>query len=204
MSVRAAAVVACAVAVLAWLPSPALAQGFGIGPRLSFVRGDVPSGTPSTRFIGGTVRMRSSKHVGLELALDYRTQVSADGTSRLRERPFQGSLLLFPVRGTFSPYLVVGYGFYSRMTDTLDANGATVSTTSDRKTGAHLGFGAELYLSRHTAFFADYRFRFVRFGSPDPGSAPINIPGSSLIPGLGKVQLSHQGSMWTSGVAFYF
>ncbi len=185
--------------VLAW-SSPAFAQGFGIGPRMSVVRGDVPSGTPSTRFFGGTMRLSSSKHVVFEVAVDFRTQLSDDGMTRLRERPLQGSLLLFPARSAFSPYLLAGYGLYQQTTDTLGGPAGTVSSSiAERKTGAHVGFGAEVFLSRHTAFFLDYRYRFVKFGTPDAGADPINIP---LVGD--KVQLSHTGSMITSGMAFYF
>jgi len=185
--------------LLAW-PSPAAAQGFGIGPRMSIVRGDLPSGTPSTRFFGGTMRMASSKHVVFELAMDFRTQLSEDGATRLRERPIQGSLLLMPARSAFSPYLLAGYGLYQQTTDTLGGPaGAVSSSIAERKTGAHVGFGAEVFLSRHTAFFLDYRYRFVKFGTPDPGADPIDIPLVS-----DKVRLSHTGSMITSGMAFYF
>jgi len=166
---------------------------------MSVVRGDLASGTPSTRFFGGTMRMASSKHVVFEVAMDYRSQVSDDGLTRLRERPLQGSLLLFPARAAFAPYLLGGYGLYQQTTDTLNATGLTSSSVVERKTGAHVGFGAEVSLGRHAAFFLDYRYRFVKFGTPDPGADPINIPLVS-----DKVQLSHTGSMITSGMAFYF
>jgi hypothetical protein len=174
------------------------AQAFGIGPRMSFVRGDVPSGTPSVRFLGGTIRMQSSRRVVLEVAADYKTQMLADGVMRERTRPIQGSLLLFLARSTFAPYLLGGYGLYQRNVDTLDSLGKVVSTVSDRETGAHMGFGAELFISRHAAIFADYRYRFVRFGEPEEGADPIDIPF------VDQVKLSHRGTMWTSGVAFYF
>jgi hypothetical protein len=193
------------LAALAAAPPMASAQGFALGPRMSFVRGDVPSGTPSTRFLGGTVRVGSSKHVAFELALDYRSETSEDGLSRLRERPFQGSMLVFPVRSTVAPYLLAGYGIYQQTYDTLDpANGLALSSTVSRKSGAHIGFGAEVLIIRHAAFYIDYRLRFVRFGSPEGDEDPVDIPGQSVIPGLKNVQLSHQGSMITSGVAFYF
>lgn len=183
---------------------PVSAQGFGIGPRISFVRGDVPSGTPSSRLFGGTIRMGSSKRVVLELAADYRTERADDGLSRLKERPIQGSLLLFPVRAAFAPYLLAGYGLYSQTVETLDTTGTVVDSVSERKTGGHLGFGAEIFLGRHAALFVDYRYRFVKFGSPDDGAKAIDIPGSGLIPGADNVKLSHRGTMWTSGMAFYF
>ncbi len=185
------------LAAVTLVPAVVAAQGIGIGPRLSFVRGDVPSEASSTRFFGGIVRMRSSKRVVLEAAADYRTERSEDGLSRVKERPLQGSLLLFPSRSTLAPYVLVGYGLYSRTTETLDLTGVPATTVSERKTGAHIGFGAELFLGRHAAFVLDYRYRFVRFGSPEDDETSVNLPG------LGS-RLSHRGSMWTSGMAFYF
>lgn len=188
--------------VLLWgLPALASAQGFGIGPRMSFIRGDVAAGTPASRMFGGTIRLRSSPHVALEGALDYRSELSVDGLTRVRERPLQGSILLFLARSTVSPYLLGGWGIYQQTTDTLSGTSTVpVSSTVERKTGAHVGIGAELLLTRHTAFFLDYRYRFVHFGSPTGTEEPINIP----IPGLSKLSLAHQGAMVTSGVAFYF
>jgi hypothetical protein len=198
MRMKAIALAVMAAAGVSGTPGDVLAQGFGIGPRMSTVRGDAPSATPSVRYFGGTVRIRSSRRVAFELAGDYKKTLSADGLTRERERPLQGSLLLFLVRSTFAPYVLGGYGLYDRHVDWLDASGAVVRTIADRQTGAHLGFGAELFVSRHAALFADYRYRFVRFGEPEAGAKEINLP---LVD---QVKLSHRGTMWTSGVAFYF
>jgi len=192
-------VVGVLAASLVGVPSSGWAQSFGIGPRLSFVRGGAPGpATAPTRFAGGTIRLASSRHVALEAALDYRSEFSADGKTRVRQTPFQASMLLFPVRGVFSPYLLGGMGIYSEYTDTLGPAGTVLETTMTRTTGLHLGGGAELFLLRHAAMFVDYRFRFVKFGVPDQDSQPINIPG------LENLKLSHRGSMWTAGMAFYF
>jgi opacity protein-like surface antigen len=184
--------------------SDAFAQGFGIGPHWSFVRGDVTSGKPSTRLFGGSIRIASSKRVVLEVSLDQRTELAADGKSRLRERPLQGSMLMFLARSTFSPYLLGGYGIYSQTTDILGTAGAVTSSTMERKTGAHMGFGAELFLGRHAALYLDYRYRFVSFGEPAADEKELNIPGKGIIPGADAFNLSHKGTMFTSGVAFYF
>jgi outer membrane protein with beta-barrel domain len=186
-------------------PSLAAGQTFGIGPRLSFVRGDITTATPATSFSGGTMRLSTSPHIAIEVALDYRTKKSEDGLQRMREVPIQGSMLIFLVRRTFSPYLLGGMGIYSQVTDVMtETPGIFVNVERTRKTGVHLGFGAELFVSRHAAIFGDYRFRFVKFGQAASDGEPIHIPGSSVIPGLDKVKISHHGSMWTSGVAFYF
>ena len=132
-----------------------------------------------------------------ELAMDYRTFRSEDFTTQVRETPIQGSLLIFFGHRGFSPYILGGFGIYTRQYDQLDKTGKIIDTTTERRTGMHLGVGAEIRLSRHTALFGDYRLRFVKFGA-DADGEPVNIPG------LSKLKLSHQGSMWTGGVAFYF
>jgi hypothetical protein len=188
-----------ALTVMAAVPPPASAQGFGIGPRLSFVRGDLQEDIPSTRFVGGFIRLLSSPHVGIEAALDHRAETSEDGLTRLRQTPFQGSLLLFFVRSTLSPYLLGGIGIYTDFHDTLDEDGLVLSTTNERKTGWHFGVGSELKFTSHVSAFADYRFRFVKFGeADDEGDEPINLPG------LKSLGITHRGSMWTAGAAFYF
>jgi hypothetical protein len=188
-----------ASASLAALPSTASAQTFGIGPRLSFVRGDLADDIPATRFTGGFLRLHSSPHVAIEAALDFRAETSEDETTRLRQTPFQGSLLLYIVNSTLSPYLLGGIGIYTELHDTLGPDGTVLSTVSDRETGWHFGFGAELKFARHVSGYADYRYRFVRFGDPDDeGNEAIGLPG------LKNLGITHRGSMWTAGLAFYF
>lgn len=198
-SARLLIVVTTAALALAAFPGRAYAQAFGIGPRFSFVRGDVGTGAPSTRFFGGTMRIRSSKHVALEGSMDFRSETSLDGLSRTRQRPLQGSLLIFPVRSTISPYLLGGFGLYKQTFETLNpSTGGVSASTSASKTGWHVGAGAEIGLGKHAAFFADYRWRFVHFGAPAIDEQPINVPI------VDSIKLSHKGSMWTSGMAFYF
>ena len=202
--IRRAAVLLTVWSGLLLLPAGASAQALGIGPRFSFVRGELASDAPATRFVGGTLRLVTSKHTVLEASMDYRAFYNDAKTQRTRETPIQGSILLFPVRGAFSPYVGGGVGIYSQLHDELGVAGNVTSTTVERKRGWHLGAGVELKVAPHTSFFADYRFRFVKFGPAEAGSSEIPIPGSSIVPGLSQLHLSHQGSMWTSGVAFYF
>ena len=185
------------VSALALVPSTARAQAFGIGPRFSFVKGTLSTGRAATRFYGGTIRMASGKHTVWEAAMDDRTYTGLTSGIRLRETPIQGSLLLFLSRGKFAPYALGGFGLYNRMYDRLDAKGNVVLTTRDRKTGLHLGFGAEIRVGRHAALYGDYRLRFVKFGTADPGSTPITVPG------FAAEHLAFR-RMWTSGMAFYF
>jgi opacity protein-like surface antigen len=80
----------------------------------------------------------------------------------------------------------------------VDPTGEAVGGVRTQKTGWHLGGGLEILFTRHVGIYGDYRFRFVRFGTPDPDSEPIDIPF------VDSVRLSHKGSMWTGGLSFYF
>src|SRR5262245_27507783 len=75
----------------------------GIGPRFSFVRGSITNGTPTTRLVGGTLRIVTGPHTALEGSLDYRAYTNDAGTERVREKPIQGSMLLFIARSALSP-----------------------------------------------------------------------------------------------------
>jgi opacity protein-like surface antigen len=195
-----------AVAAVLLTATSAAAQSFGIGPRFSFVRGDTSTLTPDARFIGATMRIATGAHAVFEGTLDYRSYLNWDGSVRTRETPMQGSLLLFITRRVIAPYVGAGIGLYTQTHETLGPGEITISSTSEKRVGWHMGAGTEIQIvPPHVALFVDYRYRFVRFGDPQTANAaPISIPGTTLIPGLQNVKLSHEGSMWTTGMAFYF
>ena len=180
------------------VPGVATAQKIGIGPRITQVTGDAPGATDRTRLFGGTIRIMSSKHVAIEGTIDYRSETDVTGATRMRETPIQGSLLFFPIRRVISPYVLGGIGLYTRRFDTLGVAGSVQDTVTDLKTGLHLGVGGELFVLPQAALFLDYRWRFVRFGEPGPDEEPIDFPV------FDAVKVSHRGSMWSGGVAFYF
>jgi len=200
-------------------PGTAAAQMLGVGPRFSMVRGDLATNTPSTRFFGGTLRLNTSKNVGLEGSLDFRTTMDTTKTQRLRETPLQGSLLIYPFRSVLSPYALGGLGIYTRTYEVLGPAGVISQSAQERKTGMHLGFGGELRVARHAVAYVDYRYRFVKFGngssstgttSTGSGATTTSVSNSTMnallgsIPGLSLLKFSHEGSMWTGGVAFVF
>jgi opacity protein-like surface antigen len=200
------------------LPGTAAAQILGVGPRFSMIRGDLATNTPSTRFVGGTLRLNTSKMVGLEGSLDFRTTVDTAKTQRLRETPIQGSVLIYPFRSVLSPYALGGMGIYTRTYEVLGPAGVIAQSAQERKTGMHLGFGGELRVAKHAVAYVDYRYRFVKFGSDGSSttsgtaantttSITTNPAMSALlnsIPGLSLLKFSHEGAMWTGGVAFVF
>lgn len=182
---------ACVLLALLLASEPCSAQAFGIGGRMSMVRGNVAAGTSAERFLGGQLRMKLSPRSALEVSLDRRTESSTDLTERTVEIPLQGSLLLYPVRTTFSPYVLGGVGWYTHRVEQLAAGAATVSETS-RRMGYHAGVGAELKLGAHAGAHADYRYTFLKFGNDDDESL------------ASRFKPSYEGSMWTAGLTLYF
>jgi hypothetical protein len=183
-------------AVLACLPAaPCGAQGFGVGGRVSYVKGDAKSDAPSERFMGGQVRAWLSTRLGAELALDRRTKDNEAKTEKVRDSRLQASLLLCLARSSFSPYVLGGFGWYTRAVDTTVPDEAEI-TARTRRTGSHAGFGAELRAGRHAALHGDYRYTFLHFGD-DPAVPATTSTGSRFLP-------SYEGSMWTAGLTIYF
>ena len=99
-------------------------------------------------------------------------------------------------------------GWYSHTVEDL-AGKQVVDSTTSRRVGTHAGFGAEVRMGKRAAFHADYRYTFLRFG----GSDPINsdtiagaIAKSHLTDTGSEIHFlpSYQGSMWTTGITFYF
>ena len=197
-----AAAVSCVVVAL---PADAGAQAVGFGPRFAFVRGDVKADT-STRYSGGVLRLRTSPRTAIELSLDYRSHLNEDLTERIKEYPIQGSLLLYPLSAAISPYVLGGIGWYKQRVSQVQGE-AVLGSETTRKTGYHAGVGGEIRFGRHAALHLDYRYTFIGFGDRSDEEIAVE-PGAIPIPGLGGLQdrlkLSHQGSMWTSGVTVYF
>lgn len=196
---------AAAVAVILLAPATALAQAISIGPRMSFVRPDPALGTLSERYTGGTLRLKTSPRTSIELAMDWRSTTSEDATVRVRDYPFQGSLLLYPVRGALAPYVLGGAGWYSQRTEAM--SGAEVlSQQTLHRMGYHGGVGGELKMGKRATIFADYRYTFIRFGEDDVQVDP-NGAGAFALPGMGlldRFRMSHEGSMWTGGIVINF
>ncbi|MDQ3068474.1 MAG: outer membrane beta-barrel protein [Acidobacteriota bacterium] len=203
MNIRFRLLAAAALAT-ALVPVTVAAQTLSIGPRMSFVRADQTPGSPSDRYTGGALRMKLSPRTALELAVDFRSTTSEDATVRIRDYPFQGSLLLYPVRAGISPFLLGGVGWYSQRMQAL-SGGAVVSEETVRRMGYHGGLGGELRLGSRMTLHADYRYTFLGFGDDD-GAAGAG--GGAGIPGIGSVmdyfRVSHEGSMWSGGITFGF
>lgn len=186
------AAAAAALSLFGATPATAQESAFGIGGRMAMVRGDEDVDGDRERFLGGQLRFRLSPRTALELSLDRRTETNEAETVRVRELPLQASLLLFPVRSVFSPYVLGGAGWYWHRQELL-AGGETVESESIRDFGWHAGIGAELRLGNHAGLHADYRYTFLDFGSDDEEESFL----SGLLP-------SYKGSMWTAGLTLYF
>lgn len=184
---------AVAILALGWLmgwPAAASAQGFGVGPRFSWVRSDVDADEESVRFVGGQVRLLSHRF-GLEISMDRHSESFDLLNEKITETPIQASLLLRMGGGRVSPFLLAGPGWYRRKVEALDnPDGASVSTT---EFSWHAGIGLEILPSRHFGLHGDYRYTSLDFNDDEEDEGFFG----RLLPG-------HRGSMWTLGATIYF
>ena len=121
--------------VAAVLLAPAVVSAqIGIGPRISFVRGTDGRDVDSQTYFGGALRLGGGKAV-LELALDYRSETTADELRKVTDYPFQASLIVFPIRSAFAPYLIGGVGWYSQKIEQLASAGPRRTRRHDAKAG---------------------------------------------------------------------
>ena len=179
------------ISALIGTAAPAAAQGFGIGGRVAWVRSDVDLDADSVRFAGGQLRLGGGR-VGIELAIDRRSETFEELNEKVVETPIQASLLFRLSTGTVSPYLLGGPGWYRRKVELLDDPDQSVST---REFGWHAGGGLEIHAGRHFGIHGDYRYTFLDFGDDEEEEDEGIIGG--LLPG-------HRGSMWTLGATIYF
>jgi len=172
-------------------PPIASAQGFGVGARMAWVKADSEVDVDSIRFIGGQIRLLSSRW-GLEVSLDHHSETFELLNQKVTEWPVQASLLVKMASGRVSPYLLGGPGWYKRKVELLNApNDPDVETT---EFGWHAGIGLEVLAGSHFGIHGDYRYTFLDFGKD-------NNPGVGLISGLIP---GHRGSQWTLGATVYF
>jgi hypothetical protein len=190
---RSIIVAACAIVACVLCAAPCLAQGFGLGGRMTLVRGDVDADTGAERFFGGLLKFPMSQRSALEVSLDRRTESNEALTERIVETPLQGTLLLYLSRSRLAPYVLGGVGWYARRVEDLTDGEVTASETS-RRFGSHAGIGGELRLGRHAGVHADYRYTFLKFGGDDDEDESL----------LGRFKPSFEGSMWTAGLTLYF
>ncbi len=181
----------------------------GLGARVSWARASQqPEDTSSTRFFGALFRARMSPRTAFELSYDWGSVESRAGTGTVRvvSHPLQTSLLLYPVRSTsVGVYMLGGIGWYWQRIEVTNVEGIGAGEGT-RRFGYHAGLGGELAMGRHLAVHLDYRYTMIHAGDPPPGCTTCG--GAIPIPGLGGLQdrlnLSHEASMWSTGLTFYF
>jgi hypothetical protein len=173
-------------------PSPARAQGFGVGARFAWVTADSDADVDSVRFVGGQIRLLSPRW-GFEVSLDHHSEEFELLNEKVSETPIQASLLLRLGGRSVSPFLLGGPGWYKRKVEVLEGSDADISNT---EFGWHAGGGLEILAGRHIGIHGDYRYTFLDFGDDDDEDDDDGLIGG-LLPG-------HRGSMWTLGVTIYF
>jgi opacity protein-like surface antigen len=181
----------CVAGALLGSASTVSAQGLGIGARLSWVTSDTEADVDAVRFTGGQLRLLGQR-LGLEVAIDRRSESFDLRNEKVTETPIQASLLLRLASGSVSPYLLGGPGWYRRKVEPLD--GADNLSLNSTEFGWHAGGGLEFIAGRHFGIHGDYRYTFLDFSDDEEEDEGF----------VGRLLPGHKGSMWTVGATFYF
>ena len=192
LRLRQAATTLLALGGLVALATPASAQGFGLGGRITWVTSDAEADVDAVRMLGGQVRLLGGRF-GLEVAMDRHSEEFE--FLKVTETPIQASLLMRMGSGRVAPFLLGGPGWYRTTTESLDDPDQSVT---DTEFGWHAGGGLEILAGKHFGIHGDYRYTFLDFSDDDEGDEDDDegfIGG--LLPG-------HRGSMWTLGATIYF
>ncbi len=133
----------------------------GFGPKIGYYK--APDADDGTMFIGLQSRIKG-KYVGAEFALEYRGEQSYSTTSgklTVSQIPVTGSLMVFaPLAENLAPYGLAGLGAYYSIYD-YEGGFVNPGDDTDVTVGYHLGFGAEVALSKSAALNVDYRYLFL-------------------------------------------
>ena len=192
LRLRQAATTLLALGGLVALATPASAQGFGLGGRITWVTSDAEADVDAVRMLGGQVRLLGGRF-GLEVAMDRHSEEFE--FLKVTETPIQASLLMRMGSGRVAPFLLGGPGWYRTTTESLDDPDQSVTNP---EFGWHAGGGLEILAGKHFGIHGDYRYTFLDFSDDDEGDEDDDegfIGG--LLPG-------HRGSMWTLGATIYF
>jgi opacity protein-like surface antigen len=196
----------------------AVAQTVGLGARLVSVSGPESPAIDSndgsnTKLVGGFLRLNASKHLAVELSMDYQSTTNSTETARIRNTPIQASVEFFPLRTALRPYFLGGVGWYRRHIEALN-DGNAVLTTDNSEFGYHAGVGGELMMGKHVSMYVDYRYVFVDVNGINglPGAVKSALSLTSVVGLMNAAintpdmpsSISDRGSMWTGGVAIYF
>ena len=185
LRLRQAATTLLALGGLVALATPASAQGFGLGGRITWVTSDAEADVDAVRMLGGQVRLLGGRF-GLEVAMDRHSEEFE--FLKVTETPIQASLLMRMGSGRVAPFLLGGPGWYRTTTESLADPDQSVT---DTEFGWHAGGGLEILAGKHFGIHGDYRYTFLDFSDDDEGFI------GGLLPG-------HRGSMWTLGATIYF
>jgi hypothetical protein len=209
-------------AALAAAPAAEAQDGgsFGVGPRVTFQRGDseVPDSS-ALRLLGGQLKLRLSPAITLELSADYDSSLNENVTERARTLPLQASMLFSPIRlAAVSPYALGGVGWFNHSVTQVTPASPQPTNTGIREMGYHGGIGVEVRAGSRIAIHGDYRYTRIRFGGDNssdlmqPTQQPMQPApperALALIPRLTPLQeslkMSHQGSTLNWGLTFFF
>lgn len=129
-------------------------HGLALGARYAHVTN---RRTDEGAHMGGVVARARSEFLGLEGAIDYRSE-RLNSSTDLRTWPVTASVLLYPVRNFYG---LAGLGWYN---STLDfESDLPYEDRTETEVGYHLGLGFEAPLSANARLTGDVRYQFIDY-----------------------------------------
>jgi hypothetical protein len=138
---------------LVLISSPALGDGFGIGPRMGYYR-ERGAGSGDILF-GAAMRAKFLTILGVEGLVDYRQETVAGDALSARSWPIQVTGLIYPLTVLHAG---MGAGWY-RTTYDFDEPGVESETLEEF--GWHLGTGLEIPLGSAATLTGDVRWVYL-------------------------------------------
>ncbi len=136
---------------------------FGIGPRGGYSK----SGDGEANLtVGASARFKLG-NLGVEGAIDYRSDKYMDGHLTVKQWPVSASLLLYPLPFVYG---LAGTGWYNTTWDYELPGMTELKDKTEQQTGFHIGAGIELPLVKPT-ITADIRYVFLDY---DFNDLPVN------------------------------
>lgn len=144
------------ITAILFLTSINFAQGLSIGPELGYYKAqDAENGSV---LFGAQARLKLSKLIGIEGAIDYRKEKYSGGDVEVTTYPVQATALIYPIP---LAYGAIGAGWYNTNVTVHTALGDYDDTSQEF--GYHFGGGVELPLNKNISLAGDIRYVFLNY-----------------------------------------
>jgi hypothetical protein len=133
------------------LPLQSDAAMLGVGPRVGIQK---TQDSDNAKVFGGIGARLKFFAIGVEGAVDYRSEKYSDGAITMHSYPVTASALFYPLPIVYG---LAGMGWYNT---SIEFKSSAHKTETDQQVGYHIGAGVEIPLGKMT-LAGDVRYVFI-------------------------------------------